>query len=105
MTHQGKSINEIASLYKISRQSVVLWMNRYESSGIEGLHTAKGQGRPSILCLENESEVNQVEAIVEESSQNLNTALSNLKKELGKEMSKKTLQRYLKKRVSVETLS
>ena len=99
LTHQGKSINDIASIYQISRQSVVFWMNRYEASGIEALHTAKGSGRPSILCLDNESEVKAVEDIVKESPQNLHTALAKIQSELGKEMSKKTLQRFFKKRV------
>lgn len=105
LSGQGKSIDEIAEIYQRNRVSITTWFNRYKSSGIEGLHTAKGRGRPAIVRIDNVSEVKQIEEWVEQSPQNLKPVLATIKKELGKQMNKRTLTRLLKKRLEVETLS
>jgi len=105
LSSQGKSINEISEIYQRHRVSITTWFNRYESSGIEGLQTAKGRGRPPIVRIDNISEVKQIEDWVEDSSQNLKPVLVKIKKEFGKQMGKRTLTRLLKKRLEVETLS
>lgn len=69
-----------------------------------GLHTAKGKGRSSVIRMDNELETKRIEGLVESNSQNLKPVLKKIEKEFGKSMSKKTLQRFLKKRVVLETL-
>ena len=98
LNSEGQSRGEIAKIYQTSRQTVSGWINRYAKLGIFGLQTAKGRGRPPIIRLDNDSEVKKIEDLVEQSPQNLKTALVKIKAELGKEMSKKTLQRFLKKK-------
>ena len=98
LNSDGQSRGEIAKIYQTSRQTISGWINRYAKLGISGLHTAKGGGRPPIIRIDNDSEVKKIEDLVEQSPQNLKTALVKIKVELGKEMSKKTLQRFLKKK-------
>ena len=104
LSDQGKSIEEIGDIYQTSRQAIAGWFNRYESSGIKGLYTSKGKGRPPIVRIDNKIEVKKIEDLVEKNPQNLKPVLTQIEKELGKKMSKKTLQRLLKKKVEVETL-
>jgi hypothetical protein len=72
------------------------WFDRYEQGGIESLQTTAGQGRPPILRIDNEVDIQEVERLVEQNAQNLKPALAELEKK-GKFMSKRTLQRFLKK--------
>jgi len=99
LSHQGYSVKSIAEIYTVQTQTIIRWYNRYESAGIAGLHTAKGKGRPPILRIDNEAESKKIEAIVDKSSQNLKKAISEIEKELGKTMCKRTLKRYLKKKI------
>lgn len=98
LSDQGHSIEQIGNIYQVGRQSITNWFNRYEVEGISGLHTGKGKGRPAIIKIENETEVERIETLVENSSQNLKPVLVAIEKEYGKKMSKRTLQRLLKKR-------
>lgn len=98
LSNQGKNLKTIADIYKTNRQTVANWFDRYETSGIEGLHTAKGKGRPSIIRIDNEAEVAKIEGWVENNAQNLNAVLAKIEDELGKDMHKRTLQRFLKKK-------
>lgn len=104
LSDQGKMVSEIADIYNVGRNSITNWYNRYEENGIGGLETAKGGGRPAIVRIDNEPEISRIEEWVEQNAQNLKPVLASIKKELGKEMSKKTLQRLLKKRMELETL-
>jgi len=98
LSDEKRSLEDISSIYKISRISIAKWFDRYEAEGIAGLHTAKGKGRPTILRIDNEKEVEQIEKFVEKSAQNLKPVLAQIKEHLGKELSKRTLQRFLKKK-------
>jgi len=103
LSNQGKSMTEIALIYAVSYQTVLLWFNRYEQGGIENLHTAKGRGRPSIFRLDNKQEESKILKWVEENPQNLKITLAKLEKELGIKCSKRSLKRYLEKKVDMET--
>lgn len=97
LSDQGLGIQSIAEIYDVARQSVSAWLDRYEQQGIEGLHTRKGQGPKPLLRLENHLEVEAVESLVEKHAQNLKPVLVELEKRFNKPMSKRTLQRFLKK--------
>lgn len=96
LSDQGYELQQIASIYKLSRMRVGHWFDRFETGGIESLETSKGQGRPAVLRIDNEIDQQQVERLLEENSQNLKPALAELEKN-GKPISKRTLQRFLKK--------
>ena len=105
LSDQGKTITEIANIYTTTRQTIRKWFNRYEQEGIKGLQTASGRGRHSILRSDNEAEVALVKELVAENGQNLKVALHQIEERLGKKMSKRTLKRFLKKRIIVGNAS
>ena len=105
LSNQGNSIDEISAIYAVRRNSVSNWFNRYDSEGIDGLHTAKGKGRAPIVRIDNISEITQIEKWVKEHAQNLKPVLVKIENNLNKKMSKKTLKRLLKKKVDMETFS
>lgn len=96
LSAQGFGIQQISALYQLSRMRVGYWFDRYEQGGVEALKTNRGQGRPPILRIDNEADVNEVEHLVDQNAQNLKPALAELERK-GKPMSKRTLQRFLKK--------
>jgi len=98
LSNQGKQIQEIADIYQVTRQTIAKWFDRYEAAGISGLRTGEIKGRPAIIRIDNESEILKIEELVQSSSQNLKPVLSAIEKEFGKTISKRTLQRLLKKR-------
>lgn len=102
LSHQGKEILEISEIYQVSRQVIYKWFNKYEKEGISGLYTGKGQGRPAIIRIDNETEIKRVEELVEASPQNLKIVVGQIEEEFGRKMSVKTLQRILKKKVALE---
>ena len=97
LSSQHYDMTEIAALEGVTRQTVANWLNRYEAGGIESLHTAKGQGRPPIVRHDNRPVINRIEQLVESYPQKIDQALAEIEKLTGKPMSKKTLQRILKK--------
>jgi transposase len=93
---QGYISKDIAALHGYPTQtSINSWVNRYLQSGISGLSNKKGQGRKAILNAELDSE--QIRKSVQAERQRLNMAKEELEKELSKNFSTKTLQRFLKK--------
>lgn len=103
LSDQGKSVSEIAEIYQVGRQTITSWFDRYEANGITGLETKKGSGRRSIIRTDNEEHVTKIESWVEENPQNLNVTVSKIEEELGLEISKRTLQRFLEKKLALET--
>ena len=100
LSDKGYEIQQIAELYEVSRQLVARWFDRYEQQGIDGLHTRKGQGEPPILGIDNQEHVVTVKELVNQHPQDLDPVLAALTKRLGRSMSKRTLQRFLKKLVT-----
>ena len=42
---QGWSVSELAELFRVSRQSIYAWQERYREGGVEGLRVQHGRGR------------------------------------------------------------
>lgn len=97
LSGQGYEVQEIAKIYDTSRQTVSAWYDRYEAQGITGLHTQQGQGPKPLLRIDSQADVKTVERLVEQHSQNLGPVLAELHEHFNKPMSKRTLQRFLKK--------
>lgn len=94
LKNQGKTFQEIADIFGITRQPVISWCNSYLEKGIIGLKTKKGQGRKPILDKTKDEAV--IKATVQKERQRLKKAKEILENELGKSFSLKTLQRFLK---------
>ena len=74
--------------------SVNSWVNRYQQEGIAGLKTKSGRGRKTIL--DDQADLQQVRAAVQNHRQKISLAKSELETDLGKKFSNKTLKRFLK---------
>lgn len=91
---EGRSADDIASIFDISHQTVNNWVKRYRRSGLEGLQTRPGQGRKPILDIEQDAQ--KVKQAVQKERQRLSQAKDILEQELDKEFSLLTLKRFLK---------
>ena len=49
---EGRSITEVARIFRVSRQSVYEWRRRYREEGIDGLRVRPGRGRKPTADLE-----------------------------------------------------
>jgi transposase len=96
LSHEGKTIEELCELYEVSRQSIYQWFNQWEGEGIKGLELKPGRGRRPKLRIEDQEQVEVVKTLVENEPKNLNRVVGQVKSELGVELSKKTLKRFLK---------
>ena len=93
LSNQGKTINELSLIFVVSRLSITNWFKRWLDKGFSGLSNAVGQGHKYILT-EQDSAV--IKAKVQANCQQLKQVRLELKQELSKEFSLKTLQRFLK---------
>lgn len=96
LSHGGKTVNELKDFFGVSIHSVYAWFNSWEADGIEGLQLKPGRGRPPKLDSTNEQQVKKIKTLVENEPKNLNRVVGQVKSEMDIDLSKKTLQRFLK---------
>lgn len=96
LSNEGKTVPELSQLFGVSPISIYTWFNRWETDGIEGLKLKPGRGRPAKLQTDNQQQVKIVKTLVENEPKNLNRVVGQVQSELGIDISKKTLQRFLK---------
>ena len=96
LSHQGKSVSELSDFFSVSIQSIYKWFNLWETQGIKGLELKPGRGRPPKLDSTNKNQVDTIKTVVENEPQNLKRVVGQVKSELGIDLSKKTLKRFLK---------
>lgn len=93
LSHRGKSINELAGIFGVTRLTITNWLDKWKGGGLDGIRLGSGRGRKRKLagiCQE------QLEAYVAAHSRNLNAVVALIKERHAVEVSKKTLQRFLK---------
>jgi len=88
------SVDQIADIYEVDRDTVTNWLDRWEDNGTRGLHDQEGRGRKPVL---NEKEQKQAIKIVEQDPRSSNRSLAKIEKKTGKKISRETLKRLLKK--------
>ncbi len=69
------------------------WVKRFQADGIEGLKARQGRGRRAIL--DDQADLAQVRAAVQNHRQKIGLAKAELETSLGKEFSTTTLKRFL----------
>lgn len=89
----GYQVKELARIFRVSEICVYGWLKRWEKTGIVGLRDKSGRGRKPILKA---GDLPQIKRRVQENAQRLKVARQQLKEELGREFSAKTLKRFLK---------
>ena len=97
LSSRGYSVNDLAELFGVSTITVYDWFNRWESSGLAGMELRSGRGRKRKLDPDNAEHVKAVRVLVENEPQQLSRVVGKVKSELGIEVSRKTLKRFLKK--------
>jgi transposase len=93
LSHQGKSINELADIFGVTRLTITHGLDKWEHGGLAGIRLQPGRGRKQKLAGIGQA---QLEAYVEKHSRNLNAVVVLIKEKYAVEVSKKTLQRFLK---------
>ena len=105
---QKKTSKEIGEQLGYCLVSVNHWVKRFQSEGVDGLHIKDGRGRKAIL--QNDTDLCAVRLAVQANAeqslrgivlwQRLSLAQDKLQEELGKQFSRTTLKRFLKKIVA-----
>lgn len=99
LSDRGKTVTELSDLLDLSRQAILIWFDRYEQLGIDGLHRQAGGGRPPIFKIDNAAEVARIKAIVGHHPQQLKQAIPVIEEEFQRNFCQETLKRFLKKTV------
>ena len=93
LSSEGYAVEDLVRILQISSNTIYDWLRRWEKSGLVGLRDVPGRGRKSILTA---ADLPQIKVRVQANAQRLKVARQELKKELGREFSEKTLRRFLK---------
>lgn len=88
------SIEQIADIYEVDRDTVSLWLRAWEADGSAGLGDKEGRGRKPILT---EKEQRQAVQLVEREPRSTKRHLHQIEKKTGKKISADTLKKILKK--------
>ena len=83
-------------MFGVTKQSICFWFKAWEEKGIKGLELQPGRGRKAKLNTKDDNQVKIVKALIENEPQNLFKVTAQIKEELDIDLSKKTLQRFLK---------
>ncbi len=73
LSARGYTIEDIADIFQVNRDTVSSWIDRWEKSGINGLSDMPGSGRPLILT---EKELEKVLELLKEYPQSIRTVIS-----------------------------
>ncbi len=94
---EGRKSKELAVIFSKCEQSINTWLDRWQEQGIEGLKVKAGRGAKPKL--NQATDLEKVREAVKVNRQRLALAKAALEKELNKEFSTKTLNRFVKKMV------
>lgn len=93
LSNQKYDIDTLADIFQVGRQTITNWFDSWTEKGVRGLMNEPGQGRKAILALD---DCELIKAQVQANPQQIKRVREELKKELNKEFSTKTLTRFLK---------
>lgn len=98
LSHKGYEVKQITNMLDVSSHTVYSTMKSWREDGIGGLIRKKGQGRKATLQADNAQHVEATRKAVEKHAQHSKQILEELYTELDlAPMSKRSLQRFLKK--------
>lgn len=96
LSHQGNDMVKLSTIFSVSHPTISNWFSGWDQKGIVGLRNQSGQGRKSIL---NPSDLAIIKEKTQTNPQHLKIVREELKDELNKNFSEKTLKRFLKRLV------
>lgn len=94
LSDQGYTITQISDILEVGRNTLTIWFQKWETSGLEELVDKPRSGRNPIL---DDSDRERLQALIEEHPHQLRTLQARLQEETGKTFSAGTLRRALKK--------
>ncbi|NEQ84196.1 MAG: IS630 family transposase, partial [Moorea sp. SIO2I5] len=94
LSYQKFSINELSSLFGVTRKTIYNWLNKWEDQKIIGIYNQKGRGRKPKL---NQEQRQQVKEWVKSEPKSLNKVKIKINKEWKIDVSKETIKRTIKK--------
>jgi len=97
LSHQNLSAPKIANRLEKDVDTIYNWINRYNKSGLSGLHNSKGQGNKATLGNLTKKKIDILEKAVADEPQNLNKVSEKLSKRFNLKINKRMLIRFLKK--------
>lgn len=97
LSHEGKTINEIAEFAEKTPRTIRNWFNEFEKEGIEELVIKPGRGIKAVLDNLKAPEIEIIKTEVRKNYQSLNTVCAILSEKFGFEVTKWMLKRFLKK--------
>ena len=93
LSARGSSIEEIASIYQVYRDTVSSWIDKWEASGVDGLRDKPRSGSPSKL---NTQEQEMLKDLIKTHPGSPRTVLAKLAETTGKTFSRPSLRRVAK---------
>jgi len=96
LSSEGYRIPQLSEIFKVKKDTIRSWFDRWESEGIAGLKDKPKPGRPPKLSTSNKELVKRVKALVNKESQKLDLVRNQLADEFAVSLSRKTLKRFLK---------
>jgi len=99
LSFQRYSIDQIAAICGVHRNAVSRWINRWQEHGLESLADFQRNGRPPLLTVEEQAKAVEIAL---RNPKFPHRQLSEIKREIGKEVSRLTLKNLIKKRLSLE---
>jgi transposase len=97
LSQQGMDVQELAGIFAVAPLTIYTWFYRWQAKGLVGLFNGKGRGRKAILSAADQPLIKEK---VQANAQKLSLARDELKAQLQKDFSQRTLQRFLKSLVS-----
>lgn len=93
LSNTGLQIKELSQYFGVAPKTIYQWLDLWEAGQLQGLRTKAGRGAKKKL---REVPEEAIAAMVEASCGNLRPVLLQLSEKYNVEVSKKTLQRFLK---------
>lgn len=94
LSYHQLSINELMSIFGVTRKTIYNWLTRWEEQQIRGIYNQKGRGRKSKL---NQEQKQQIKEWVKSEPKSLNKVKLKIHKEWQIDVRKETLKRIIKK--------
>lgn len=95
LSYNGSTVNELVKIFSSNRTTIGSWLDRWDSSGFEGIADRPRSGAPPKL---NDQEQLRAIELLQENPKSSNAVLITLKDEIGIEISGDTLRRIAKKK-------
>lgn len=100
LSHQRYTIPHMARVYQIDRRRISVWIDRWQAWGLVGVYDRPRSGRPPTFTAQEQQRITDY---LRDSPKDVKQIVEAMEHETTKRVSTKTIKRYLKKTLCVET--